>query len=166
VKSGSLLKGQSKSCGCLRDELAAERVVAMNSRHGLSHTRTHRAWAGMKDRCYRPSNPAYHRYGGRGIHVCWRWLYFDNFLADMGECPSPNHSIDRRDNDKGYNPDNCYWATWHEQQNNRSNNRRVTWNGETLTVMQWSRRTGINRRTIEQRLSKNLPLERVFTPVA
>lgn len=163
VKSGALLKGQSNSCGCLSGELAAKRIVAINRRHGLSRTRTHGVWCNMKSRCLNPNVAAYRRYGGRGIKVCDRWLDFDNFLADMGECPSSARTIERRNNDGPYDKENCYWADWSTQQNNRSTNRRITFRGETLTLAQWAVRVGIKRTTIARRLDVGWPIEKTLT---
>ena len=77
------------------------------------------SWSGMKQRCLNPKDAAYHRYGGRGITVCEAWLSYNNFIRDMGPRPSTKHSIDRIDNDKGYYPENCRWATWEQQQENK-----------------------------------------------
>jgi hypothetical protein len=125
VIEGSRLKsGKAKSCGCLRRELSAARRL----RHGRTDTAEHNTWIGMKGRCYNPANPKFYRYGGRGITVCERWRdNFENFAADMGPRPSPLHSIDRIDNDRGYEPGNCRWATQLEQQRNRGGKRR--WKG-------------------------------------
>ncbi len=79
------------------------------TKHGMCKTRVHAAWRRMKARCNNPNHPYYHRYGGRGIKVCARWNTFQNFLADMGQ-PAKGEIIDRRNNDKGYSPDNCRWA--------------------------------------------------------
>lgn len=76
-------------------------------------------WVGMRRRCHDPKFKSYPDYGGRGITVCERWLSFANFLADMGRRPSPAHSIERKDNDRGYAPDNCIWATRDAQATNR-----------------------------------------------
>lgn len=84
-------------------------------KHGLSQTITYSSWSAMRGRCYDPSNASYASYGGRGITVCARWHDFLNFLADMGERPSKDHSIDRRDPDGNYEPGNCRWATRAEQ---------------------------------------------------
>ena len=80
----------------------------------------YRCWASMRLRCNCPTHPNYHRYGGRGISVCERWNSFDLFVEDMGPKPSPTHSIERVDNDGGYCPSNCVWATSQEQNKNKS----------------------------------------------
>lgn len=76
-------------------------------------------WCKMRGRCSNPKDPAYKNYGGRGITVCERWLAFDRFLADMGRRPSPAHTIERVNNDRGYSPDNCIWATRDVQAKNK-----------------------------------------------
>lgn len=118
VSSGNLRHGATTNCGCQRQHA---------EKHGHSRragrTRTYRIWRNMRQRCENESNPSYADYGGRGICVCDRWRgAFEAFLADMGECPD-GMSIDRIDNDKGYEPDNCRWATRAVQ---RRNSRRVT----------------------------------------
>lgn len=88
--------------------------------HGLSKTVENKAWRAMKNRALNPNCPKYHRYGGRGIGVCGRWMTFENFFADMGLRPSDEHSLDRIDNDGDYEPGNCRWATRIEQMRNQS----------------------------------------------
>jgi len=89
--------------------------------HGQSKTTEYRAWHTMKQRCLNSNNPKWYNYGGRGITVCKRWFMFENFIEDMGPKPSPQHSLDRIDNESGYRPDNCHWATRNEQcQNSRA----------------------------------------------
>lgn len=95
--------------------------VPIKSRHNLSGHPLHPVWMKMLDRCRRAGNPDYPNYGGRGIHVCVRWEHFPNFLQDMGERPF-GLTLERRDNDGDYEPDNCVWATRKEQ---RANQRRV-----------------------------------------
>lgn len=139
-----------------------------NYRHGHKPadggTREYHSYLNMKARCGNPKVPHYHRYGGNGVTVCARWQEsFENFLNDMGRCPSPNHSLDRIDNSKGYYPANCRWATPVDQANNRRSNRHITHNGETMTCAQWSRKTGIKAGTIHYRLKSGWPIEKVLS---
>lgn len=123
VHTFSLTSGKTVSCGCYHSDIQREvsRATGLrNRRHGRKETPEYRAWSAMKARCTDPSHPAYHRYGGRGIAVCDEWLTsFEAFFAHLGERPSRTHSLDRIDNDKGYQPGNCRWATRSEQNRNR-----------------------------------------------
>ena len=114
-------------------------------------TSTYKTWTGMKYRCLNPKNTSYHRYGGAGITVCERWMSFENFLSDMGERPA-GMSLDRIDNSKGYSPENCRWATNTEQQRNKSNNHRVTYNGITKTLAEWAEFVGMKQMKLVQRV--------------
>lgn len=131
VNMSHVRNGRSKSCGCHKREVSrkicAERAGPNHPsyRHGLRRSKIHNCWAKMKDRCFNPNNEAYRNYGGRGITVCERWLSFDNFLADMGQPPGPQYSIDRINNYGNYEPGNCRWATRKQQANNRRTCRAV-----------------------------------------
>jgi len=112
-------------------------------------------WMGMIGRCENPKAKAYPDYGGRGIRVCSQWRdSFERFLSDVGARPSPNHSIDRVDNDGHYEPGNCRWATKAEQQNNRRTNRKVTVQGETMNLWQALRRFDVCDATFRQRTQR------------
>jgi hypothetical protein len=143
-----------KSCGC----------GMVQRKHGMSGTPEHHAWRSMYQRCNNPNNPQYSLYGGRGISVCPRWREsFENFLADMGPRPGDNYSVDRIDNNKGYSPDNCRWANDLEQSNNTRHNRRITYNGKTHTLTEWSRITGISKSGLRWRLANGWAIADALT---
>ena len=120
----------------------------------------------MRQRCNNPHFPAYPHYGGRGIVICERWSRFENFLADMGNRPTPEHELDRIDNDGPYSPSNCRWTTCTVNQNNRRSNRILEWDGKRLTVAEWSRELGVKAATLYQRLHQGWSVERcLVTPV-
>jgi hypothetical protein len=165
VRSWYLLSGHTKSCGCLRGDTLRE----MRFKHGLTKTREHRIWCHVTRRCLRPDNHAYDDYGGRGITVCERWQGEDgfmNFLADMGPAPSTKHSIERRDNNAGYSPENCVWATQKQQCRNKRSNRMITHDGRTQCLVAWAEEVGIGTHTIGARLKRGwTPAEALTTPV-
>lgn len=165
ARSGDLTMGKTTRCRSCRDRFA-------KNRHGYTSARgpspTYRSWQSMKQRCINPSATHYHRYGGRGITVCDRWREsFVNFLADMGERPSLAHTIDRLDNDGPYSPENCRWATRHEQTRRGhrvlANIRPLTHEGETLSVAEWAERKGIRPQTLALRLRRGWSVERALT---
>lgn len=150
--------GGTKSCGCLADEATCR----FQPKHGMRNTRTYRAWIGMRMRC-RPTDKASAGYWERGISVCERWSSFDAFLNDMGECP-PGLSLDRVDNDRGYEPGNCRWATVTQQNRNKRNIRFHTHNGETLCLKDWSIRYGVSYPALLGRLKAGWAFEDAINP--
>lgn len=159
--------GNTLSCGCLQRERAAAFCESRRKTHGKTKTPEFGAWDSMIDRTTNPLHPAYKNYGGRGVGVCESWLSsFEMFLADMGERPSKFHSLDRIDNSKGYQKENCRWATLSEQANNKRTNRRIQYNGRNLTVTQWSVLYGQKASTLFNRLYDGWDIERaLLTPV-
>ncbi len=157
----SLRIGAIKSCGCYSHNLAGDRQRTHGHTTKGHQTKTYQIWSGMIARCRNPKHISYRYYGARGIDVCEHWLTFSNFLADMGEKP-PGHSIERKDNDKNYTPDNCKWATRAEQHSNTSRNRHLTFNGMTLTLSQWARHLHVDVTTLHSRL-EHWDLDRALT---
>ena len=116
----------------------------------------------MKKRCYLPSNCEYKRYGARGIKVCALWMDFDNFYEDMGPKPE-GRSLDRIDNDGDYTPENCRWATLHEQNRNKRNNRFITFNGKTQCLQDWAKELGIRADLMWYRLvARKMTMEKAI----
>lgn len=157
VRGKDLRRMHTTSCGCF----GAERRKESTTVHGKCGTRLRNIWGGMKDRCYNPRNNRYIHYGAKGITVCDEWLH--NFQAfwnwAMASGYQDDLSIDRIDNDKGYSPDNCRWATRKEQQNNTSSNKSITFNGKTMTLTQWCEKQKISKRKYYDRIESGWSLE-------
>lgn len=144
-------------------------AACINFKHGHAprgaHSKEYDAWASMIRRCEMSSQDSFPGYGGRGItiHPAWR-ADFEAFLRDMGRAPSRKHTIERDDVDGNYEPGNCRWATIREQSLNKRNSRRVTLNGLTLTLAEWSARTGIKYGTLWRRIDVlKWPAERALS---
>jgi hypothetical protein len=141
----NLITGSVKSCGCQRGR---------KDTHGMSKTNTYRIYQAMKNRCYNPKNKAYKSYGGREITICDRWLEsFENFYEDMGECPQ-GYSIERKDVDSDYEPNNCEWILINDQGLNKTSNRFITFEGQTKCLSQWAEEKNILAATIADRIDK------------
>lgn len=124
-------------------------------KQGISKTTEYRTWSGMKARCYNTKSKAYKNYGGRGIKVCDRWLNsFDNFLSDMGKKPNKEYTIDRIDNNKGYEPNNCRWADDFTQSNNKRTNFNALIDGKTISCTQLARKVGKSVTAIRMRMCR------------
>lgn len=145
VSGGNLRRGLVNSCGCRGQN---------TEKHSKTNTRLYRIWAGMKGRCKNSNLPAYKDYGGRGITVCDEWdnsfVTFEKWALKNGYDESL--TIDRVDNDGGYCPANCRWATRIEQSRNRRSRKTIAYNGESLSVVEWAEIVGINPHTIYERL--------------
>lgn len=149
VNSNSLQRGESKSCGCRRARLRPDLSV-------------HNIWLGMRKRCNNPRNPAYLHYGGRGITVCERWSSYAAFLEDMGPRPDDDHTIERLDVNRGYEPDNCVWLPSALQARNRRDTVRITHEGVTLTLADWAEKTGIKYGTLWARYNAGWSTDRLL----
>ena len=151
VNSECLTRGNSKSCGCLNDEV---RKSGNNRRtHGMCGTRLYRIWKDIHNRCNNPNTEDYQKwYGSKGITVCDEWSKFEPFRDwAVNNGYSDDLTIDRIDFNKGYYPENCRWITLKEQANNKSNVVRIEINGETHTISEWAEITGLPRSTINMR---------------
>lgn len=157
----SLRDGTSQSCGCLRRErsIASQKARA----EYLWKKPVYRVWNGMKERCTNPNCSSYHRYGGRGITVCDRWMKFKPFYEDMGDPPFKGASLGRINNDGNYEPGNVRWETRETQSRNTCTNRFISFNGESLCIQDWSKRLGIKRLTLHSRLLSGWSIEKAFT---
>lgn len=155
-----LKKGRAKSCGCAKSESSSKRF----KKHGGRNSKLYRIWSNMKDRCNNPDCKVYSDYGGRGIKVCKEWI--DDFSAFQKWALANGYkeglTIDRKDNDKGYSPDNCRWTDRKIQGNNKRNCRYITYKGQRKTVAEWSDITGIPHDTLLYRLNHGWETERIL----
>lgn len=162
VRGYALRSGATKSCGCLRHDT----FLKTFHKHGLTHKRLYNIWSGMKNRCYNVNEPAYKWYGARGIRVCDEWKDNPVAFCEWAECNGYDEhlSIDRKDNNGNYCPENCRWTNMKTQSNNRRNNRRYTYKNKSLTVREWSEATGLPYKLLQNRLCRNhWSIERALT---
>lgn len=158
-RAGNLLRGEKRSCGCLRGEDHGAR------RDRNVRTPEYATWIAMKQRCLTPTYRDFFRYGGRGIKICERWVNsFCNFVADMGPRPE-GYSIERINNDGNYEPSNCRWATAKEQAYNRRTNRYITIGNQTMTITEWADKNGLNKATVHSRLRRGVRGEAIVGPL-
>ena len=148
----AFLAKRSKSCGCLN----LEKIRQRNTSHNQTNSSTYKSWAAMKWRCSSKNKVNRKNYFDRGIGVCQEWLGshgYINFVSDMGDRPN-GMTLDRIDNNLGYNKSNCRWATRIEQNSNTRQNVYLTFEGVTDTVAGWSRRIDIPEKKLRDRIQK------------
>lgn len=158
--TASLRNGNKKSCGCLKSDRQREACT----KHGLSNTPTWRCWYSMIQRCYHTNHMHYGNYGGRGIVVHERYRNTEtgivNLIADIGERPGPQWSLDRfPDNDGNYEPGNIRWATASQQQRNRSTNATVIFQGRVRLILELAEEYGLKYTTLKARIRRGHPIE-------
>lgn len=158
VRTASLRNGHTKSCGCFGRDVRRKR----NTTHGFSGTPTYTAWEHMLARCRNKRHASFKDYGARGIIACSRWEKFENFLHDMGAQPE-GLTLERIDNNAGYSPSNCKWATRREQSNNRRNSRFLNLGGETFTITTWCRNLGGSHALVDGRLRAGWSIQRALS---
>lgn len=164
VEEYKLKSGHTKSCGCLSKE-NLKKLMKNSIKHNLTDTRIYRTWQNMKNRCYNKKVKSYKNYGGRGIKVCEEWknnfMSFYNWAINNGY--KEDLTIDRINNNGNYEPNNCRWITKEEQANNKRNNHFLTYQNQTLTINQWSKKLNIPRETIKTRINNNLEINKILS---
>lgn len=154
-----LKRGIIASCGCMRNATIAKRKTT----HGMSHHPAFAVWRSMLDRCRLPTHHAYSRYGGRGIRVCDEWQQaFENFWKDMGPTYQKGATLERRDNSKGYSPENCAWRTRRQQANNTRRNVVLRTPNGTMTAKEASYFYEIKYTTLLYRLNNGWTIEKAL----
>lgn len=157
--ASELAKGRTNSCGCLRRELASDR----HRTHGMTSHPAFAVWRSMIDRCTLPTHQAWKNYGARGITVCVEWRdSFEAFWRDMGPTYQRGLTLDRRDNSKGYSPENCAWRTVKDQARNKRTNRTISTPWGEMTVAEAAERSGVGVTTLLYRLSRDVPGPSLF----
>lgn len=166
---GSLTSGNTTSCGCYRIEKKKITRCVHGDARVKSHAREYVCWLAMIQRCEYKNNKHYKDYGERGISVCPRWRNgecgktgYECFLEDMGRKPSLKHTLDRKENDGPYAPENCRWATRKEQARNKRSNRLVTYNGQTMPIVSWAEKVGISQKRLGTRLRSGWSISRAL----
>ena len=137
----------------------------MHERHGMIHTRIYTTWHNMRCRCDNPNHKSYKNYGGRGITYCAEWHDFPPFMEwALSHGYNDSLTLDRIDTNGNYEPSNCKWSTPKEQCNNRRNNKKFTFNGETLTLSEWADKLHISRHTLWGRIKiHHMSIEQALT---
>lgn len=158
VTSSNLVTGHTTSCGCAHRKILQQRRV-----YSLDMQEEYKIWRGIKQRTGPNRGARNARYAN--VPLCTRWATsFDAFITDMGKRPSSKHSIERLDNNLGYCPENCVWASAKQQANNRSTNVFLEYQGVTQTLAQWAEQLNIASFTLRARIFKyGWPVNKAFT---
>jgi hypothetical protein len=174
VCGSTMLKGETKSCGCITKENAIL-LGEKNIKHGQRNAIIYHIWRGIKSRCFNKNDPCYEFYGKKGITVCEKWrnsfqAFYDWALANGYKeetllSGKSKLSIDRIDNNGNYCPENCRWATYKEQARNRTNNLWVTYKNETLTLAEWCEKLKLPYDRTQRRLYKGMSFEKAIQNV-
>lgn len=156
----NLTSKHTQSCGCLLSDKNKKRLTT----HGLRKHPLYKIYDGMVQRCYNEKSTRYNNYGGRGIKVCRRWKEsIQNFIDDMGDRPSLNHTLDRKDVNGDYTPENCKWATYTEQNRNQTNNVYLSYLGEEKLLIEWCEFLDLNYSEVYNRLYNNWNIVQALT---
>lgn len=161
VKRGDTMRnGSAKSCGCLQ----IKNSLDAHLKHGFGNHPLYKVWNTIKQRCFSVKRRDFHRYGGRGISICKEWADDFNTFYKWAVYSGYDKglTIERKDNDGPYSPDNCIWADRTQQANNRRTNRVVFFEGNYLTIAQWSRLFNINQHALRQRIDSGWPIEKAL----
>jgi len=155
VRGSKLKSGHTSSCGCLQRETTSRTMKT----HGKRSSRAYNSWSGMKNRCLNHKTKKFYLWGGRGIAICKLWIdSFEAFYAYMGD-PPPKSTLDRIDNNKGYEPGNVRWATPIEQSNNLRTTKKYDLNGESKTLTELAKLFDCSRDAIKSRLKRGQTIE-------
>lgn len=166
VRGSKLRQGVTKSCGGGRARRTGSEDARPQEKHGMTRTSTYHTWMGMKARCHSKTHKDYQYYGARGITVCERWRRsFKCFLDDMGLRPE-GHTLDRIDNNAGYSPENCRWATTREQSNNRRNSLFIEYQGQPRPLVAVAAQLSFPYSLLRHRIKSGWPLERALSEPA
>lgn len=154
-RTSQLNRSKAPHCGCSRPQRT----------HGLFGTHLYSCYRNMLSRCYNPNVDRYSRYGGRGIRVCDAWRSsFEAFAAWADAAGyNPDLSLDRIEVDGSYGPENCRWVDMLTQARNRGSTRRLTWDGETLTVREWAEKLSVPYDAMQLRVTRGWSADRIFT---
>ena len=158
----NLRQGYSKSCGCLNIDNHTKRLT----KHGKSKTPEYAVWNTMRARCNNENSTSAKDYQQRGIRVCPQWDHpqgFEQFISDMGPRPSPKHTIERKNNNGDYCPENCIWDTRENQVRNKRNNVWLEFQGKRQTLEEWARELGVRSSVLGRRVKRGWTVEAVLT---